>query len=241
MSKTPTLLLIPGLLSDVAAWQPVADRLAPIANVEIADLSGLTSLPGAAQALLDQYPGSLCVAGHSMGARIALEMVRCTPQRIEKLALLDTGTHPVREGEREKRQVLVDLAYSEGMRALAQRWLPPMVHPDRLTDEKLMTTLTDMVLRFTPQQHEHQINALLNRLDGDPILQQVRCPVLLLVGKDDQWSPPQQHRDMLQHLGHALSIKLVEIDHAGHFAPTECPQLVAAAMAAWLMDEVRNT
>ena len=104
------------------------------------------------------------VLGHSMGARVALEMIRAAPHRITWLGLLDTGVHPVREGEQADRQALVDLAFEHGMGALADRWLPPMVHEARRQDPLLMEPLKAMVMRATPEQHRRQIRALLTDL-----------------------------------------------------------------------------
>ena len=111
-----------------------------------------------ARAALALKEGPIVVIGHSMGARAALEMVRLAPERIVRLALLDTGVHPRRDGEEATRQVLVDLAFDDGMAALADRWLPPMVHEARVGDTALMAPLKAMVMRATPEQHRRQIS-----------------------------------------------------------------------------------
>jgi pimeloyl-ACP methyl ester carboxylesterase len=98
------------------------------------------------------------VVGHSMGGRVALEVWRLAPGRVRSLVLLDTGVDDVRAGEAESRQVLVDLARNVGMGALADAWLPQMVHPDRRSDNELMTQLREMVLRATPEQHGRRSN-----------------------------------------------------------------------------------
>jgi pimeloyl-ACP methyl ester carboxylesterase len=229
--EMPRLVLIPGLLSDAAVWQPVADALASRLPIVIADVSMGESLSAMAGKILSENPGPLYVAGHSMGGRIALEMVRQASERIEKLALLDTGVHPPKEGEQGPRQVLVDLAFTHGMNALADKWLPPMVHRDRQSDPELMGSLRAMVLRADPVQHERQIRALLGRADAEPLLSQIACPVLLAVGRQDAWSPLSQHEKMLARLPDA---RLVVIEDAGHFAPFERPQATAEALNMWI-------
>ncbi|MFC7047882.1 alpha/beta fold hydrolase [Emcibacter nanhaiensis] len=230
-ADTPTLILIPGLLSDDIVWEHAAEKLGSLVPVRIADVSGGISMTKMAQEILDKNPGPLYVAGHSMGARVAVEMARLAPDRIRKLALIDTGVHPRKEGEEAKRQVLVDLAYNEGMEALAARWLPPMVHEDRHSDKDLMGALTAMVLRADPEQHERQIKALLDRPDATITLPHIKCPVLLAVGRQDQWSPLSQHEEMLTYLDNA---KLVVIEDAGHFAPIERPEQVTKALEEWI-------
>ena len=225
-----TIVLVPGLLSDAYAWSGVMEPLSRLHPTVVADLSTQESIGQMAADTLAAHPGRLFVAGHSMGARVALEMARQAPERVERLALLDTGVHPRREGEEIGRQRRVDLANHEGMRALADDWLPGMVHPDRLGDEELMGALTAMVERMTPQLHARQIAALLGRPDARRYLADIRCPTLLVVGRQDAWSPVEQHEEMLAELPDA---QLVIIENAGHFAPVERPEATAEALEAW--------
>jgi pimeloyl-ACP methyl ester carboxylesterase len=167
-----------------------------------------------------------------MGARVAMEMARLAPERIERLALLDTGIHPLRDGETEQREEIVRFAYSNGMAALAKRWLPGMVHEPNQANEALMLTLTDMVLRKTPDLHARQIKALTDRPDAAAYLSQIQCPVLLMVGKQDQWSPVSQHEDMLRLLPNAC---MEIIEDAGHFAPVEQPGQVVRVLSDFLV------
>ncbi|MCC2113842.1 MAG: alpha/beta hydrolase [Hyphomicrobiales bacterium] len=226
-----TLVLIPGLLCDAVVWQHAVDRFEPEMRVSVADLSSQDSITDMARDTLAANPGPLCVVGHSMGARVALEMYRLAPERIEKLALLDTGVHPRVESEVARRKYRVDLAYSQGMSALAADWLPPMVHPDRHGDAGLMGALTAMVERMTPELHERQIRALLNRPDASTMLAEITVPTLVLVGREDAWSPVDQHAEMAEILPDA---QLVVIEDAGHFAPIERPEAVTAALERWL-------
>ncbi|MCB1394673.1 MAG: alpha/beta hydrolase [Rhodobacter sp.] len=219
-----TTLLIPGLLCDRFVWEPVLTRL----PAEVADLSTQDNLTVMAQDLLARTPGPLNVAGHSMGARVAMEMARLAPDRVVKLALLDTGIHPLRPDEPPKRAAIVKLAYDEGMQALADRWLPPMVAEENQSNAALMAGLRAMVLRKTPDLHARQIKALVDRPDASAYLAQITCPTLLVVGRDDQWSPVNQHQEMLALLPNA---RLEIVDHAGHFAPVEQPEAVTGLLA----------
>ena len=139
------VVLLPGLLCDASVWRSQFAALREHADVAVADFSQLDSVEDMARAALALREGPLVAIGHSMGARVALEMIRAAPDRITRLALLDTGVHPRREGEEANRQILVDLAFEQGMGALADRWLPPMVHEDRVRDPLLMEPLKAMV------------------------------------------------------------------------------------------------
>jgi pimeloyl-ACP methyl ester carboxylesterase len=218
-----TNLLIPGLLCDAFTWAPLLARI----EAEVADLTTQDSIGQMARDCLDRHPGKLRVAGHSMGARVAMELARIAPDRVERLALLDTGIHALKQGEREKRDEIVRFAYENGMEALAARWLPPMVHEPNQTPE-LMQGLTDMVLRRDPDLHARQIKALVDRPDAASYLPEIACPTLLIVGRQDQWSPLAQHEEMLTLLPDA---RLEIVENAGHFAPVEQPETVARLVA----------
>lgn len=226
-----SVLLIPGLLCDAFCWEPVLSRLPGAA---VADLSTQDDLTWMARDLLARHPGPLAVAGHSMGARVAMEMARLAPARITRLALLDTGIHPLKEGEREKRAAIVALAHAQGMQALADTWLPPMVWEGNQSNAALMAGLRAMVLRKDAHLHERQIRALVNRPDAAAHLGAIACPVLLMVGRQDQWSPVAQHQEMARLIPHA---RLEIIENAGHFAPVEQPDAVADRLVPFLKGE----
>jgi pimeloyl-ACP methyl ester carboxylesterase len=224
-----TVLLIPGLLCDHYVWEPLLKEI----EAEVADLSTQNDLTQMARDCLAKYDGTLRVAGHSMGARVAMEIARLAPDRVERLALVDTGIHPLREGEKEKRQEIVEYAYQHGMAALAARWLPGMVYEENRQNAVLMKDLTDMVLRMDPDLHARQIKALVNRPDASAYLSAITCPVLLMVGRQDQWSPVPQHEEMARLLPHS---ELAIIEDAGHFAPVEQPTAVARRLVEFLKE-----
>lgn len=222
------VLLIPGLLCDETVWRPALEQLP---GAQVADLSTQDDITQMARDCLAAHPGPLRVAGHSMGARVAMEMARLAPDRIERLALLNTGIHPLRDGEVEKRAEIVAFAHELGMAALAERWLPGMVYEPNRQNTALMSAMREMVLRNSPALHERQITALVNRPEAAAVLPGIACPVLLVVGRQDQWSPVSQHQDMLALLPDA---RLEIVENAGHFAPLEQPDAVAALLAGFL-------
>jgi pimeloyl-ACP methyl ester carboxylesterase len=228
----PVLVLIPGLLCDGIVWEQQIHDLRASCDIRMADLREWSSISAMAENVLALNPGPISVAGHSMGARVALEMYRLAPDRIVRLALLDTGIHPAAEDEAAKRQGLVELGRSRGMRALAAQWLPPMVRPGALEqDPELKHALLEMVDRMDAEIHQRQIEALLDRPDARDTLASVRCPILLGVGEFDAWSPPARHREMARLVPHA---HLEIFPEAGHMAPMENPEAVTTALKAWM-------
>lgn len=230
------LVLLPGLLCDETVWAGQMDALRDIADCTCIDWGHLNSIPAMAEHVLRCAPPEFSLAGHSMGGRIAFQVVRTAPHRVKRLALFNTGAdaRPIGEAgseEERKRRALLTLAQSQGMRALAMQWLPPMMMPGRMNDAALVESIVGMIERKTPEIYEAQMLALLGRPDARPVLPTIACPTLLLTGRDDSWSPPARHQDM------AASIpgsRLVIVPESGHMAPMEQPAAVAEAMRSWL-------
>ncbi len=231
MSESTTLCLLPGLLCDAAVWTSQRAALAAEAETYIPDFMGFDSFEAMARKVLDETRGPLAAAGHSMGGRVAFEIWRLAPERLARLALLSTGFHGPHPGEGPRRMALVKVAYEQGMDAVADLWLPPMVHPDRLDDAGLMQPLRAMVRRFTPEAFEGQQRAGLNRPDATSYLPRIACPTLVLCGRQDGWSPVPQHEVMARTIPGA-SLRLIE--DCGHMATVERPAEVTDALQAWL-------
>jgi pimeloyl-ACP methyl ester carboxylesterase len=231
MSRRQKIILLPGLLCDAGVWIAQTRALEPYADILVADFSQQDSIEAMARSALALTGEAIVAIGHSMGARVAMEMVRLAPERIEKLCLIDTGVHPRREGEEVNRQALVDLGFNEGMEALAERWLPPMVHEGRVNDKALMEPLKAMVMRATPEQHRRQIQALLNRPDARAHLSNITCPTLVMVGRQDRWSPLSQHEEIAALVPDS---ELVVIEDSGHMSLVEQPEQVSKALLRWL-------
>jgi pimeloyl-ACP methyl ester carboxylesterase len=229
--RESSLILVPGLLCDETVWQDQVAAFAAAHEVTVPILDGYDSIPDMAAALLARAPRTFALAGHSLGGRIALEVVRQAPARVSRLALLDTGVHPTTPTERPRRYQLLSLAESAGMSAVAREWLPPMVHRDRHDDPAVMGPLNAMVERRAPASFRNQVMALLNRPDARPVLATIGCPTLVLCGRDDSWSPLAQHEEITAAIrGSVLAV----IDRCGHMAPYERPVEVTRELERWL-------
>jgi pimeloyl-ACP methyl ester carboxylesterase len=226
----PVLYLLPGLLSDQAVWQAQRDALAQYAEVRIPVFRGFASFREMALHVLKDAPPRFSVAGHSMGGRVALELMHLFPERIDRFALLSVGAHPLLPGEFEKRMTSVELAEREGMEALADVWIPPMVHPLRCHDRGLLRAIRAMLLRNTVADYRGQIMAALNRPDQSLYLPAIRHKVLLLVGEQDEWSPPSQHQNIKRRL---RDCELHVIRNAGHMVTMEQPEAVNKLLLGW--------
>ncbi|MFZ2996058.1 alpha/beta fold hydrolase [Sphingobium sp.] len=231
-----TVYLVPGLLCDAIVWEHQQASLSALYDVQIPDLTRQSSIADMADAILADAPPRFSIAGHSMGARVALAVIAKAPDRVERIALLDTGVTPPSAEEPAKRQVLLDVSAQEGMRALAVRWLPPMVRDGALdADPQLRANLYAMVERMSPQIHRQQIAALLGRPDVSGQLAAIVCPTLIGVGEQDRWSPPAQHEEIAAAIPHA---RYVVFPDSGHMAPMETPHAVTTALEQWMREPV---
>lgn len=236
MTSLP-LILVPGLMCDEAVWSPLYPHLnLSRTSIRVVDHGLSDSLSDMALRVLTQAPDRFMLAGHSMGARVALEIVRLAPQRVERIALLDTG-YAAREAgakgdeEQAKRYGLLKIAQEQGVRAMAAQWSQGMVHPGRLQDAPLMDAILAMFERKSADVFAAQIRALLARPDASAVLRQLSMPALIACGRQDSWSPPSQHEAM-KALAPAAQLRFVE--DAGHMAPMERPVETAALLNEWM-------
>jgi pimeloyl-ACP methyl ester carboxylesterase len=226
------LMLLSGLLCDETIWSDIPQRLAAVADVSVVSFRGFSSIEAMAGHVLAIAPQRFALAGHSMGGRVALEIMRTAAPRVSALALLNSGVHAVRDGEPQGRSHLLRVAHEHGMRALAAEWLPPMMSGDAVRNMELLPRLTAMIERWTADSYAGQVSAMLNRPDALSVLSSIAVPTLLLSGSDDGWSPVSQQQSIRRRIPHAT---LFEIHGAGHMAPIERPEQVAAALREWLL------
>lgn len=236
MNGQPTLLLVPGLMCDATSWGAVPSGLAEF-DVRVVDHGQADSLVQMAEQLLDQAPARFALAGHSMGGRVALEVMRLAPERVTHLGLFDTGHLPKPAGasgdeEVRKRMALLAIAREQGVRAMAAEWVKGMVAPQRLSDAALIESILAMFGCKSADIFERQLRALINRPDATAVLQAVQVPTLVLCGELDAWSPPAQHQAIAD--GIPARPAIVAVAGAGHMVMQEQPTAVLQAMRQWL-------
>jgi pimeloyl-ACP methyl ester carboxylesterase len=194
------------------------------------------SIVAMAEAVLRWAPPTFALAGHSMGGRVAFQILRLAPDRVMRVAVFNTGADarpPGEAGENEERgrRRLLDLARSQGMRPMAVEWLKGMLPPYRQNDTPLVEEIIQMFEGKSPDLFEIQMLALLGRPDATHFLRTIHCPALVLTGFDDAWSPPARHLQMAQSLPFS---ELVVVPKCGHMSTMERPDEVTAAMREWL-------
>ncbi len=235
-SNKPTLILAPGLMCDATAWGAVPAGL-PAFDCRVVDHGQADSLVQMAEQLLADAPARFALAGHSMGGRVALEVMRLAPERVTHLGLFDTGHLPKPAGdageeEVRKRMALLAMAREQGVRAMASEWVKGMVAPQRLQDAALIEDILTMFERKSADTFSRQLRALIERPDATAVLQGVQVPTLVLCGALDAWSTPAHHQAIADCIPARPAV--VAIPDCGHMAMQEQPEAVLSAMRAWL-------
>ena len=232
MTERIPLALLPGLLCDAALWAGQRDDLADIADCWVADFTTQDSLGAMAASVLAAMPWRFALAGLSMGGYVALEIMARAPERVERLALLDSRARGDPPAERSRRRGLIELAQKGQFKGVAPRLLPLYVHPARLVEgDPLAEAVSAMAMRIGRDAFIRQQQAILGREDRFGLLRAIACPTLVLCGRQDQLTPPAFHSEIAEAVPDS---SLVIIEDCGHLAPMERPDAVSAAMRSWL-------
>lgn len=227
------LVLLPGLLCDAAMWEPQLEGLADAADFFVADLTEYETINDMAKSVLRDAPWkTFALAGLSMGGYVAQEIVRIAPERVGRLALLDTRSRPEEPAETERRHQFIKLAQTErGFTPVTTRLLPLLMHPSRVKDAALADVIRDMAERTGVEAYVRQQTAIIGRPDFRPHLAKIACPTLVLCGRQDALTPLADSEFIA---GSIPGAKLVVVEECGHMSTMERPEEVNAALRNWL-------
>lgn len=231
MTTPLPVVLIPGLLCSprfYAAQIPALWRYGP---VTIANHTRDDSMAGIAKRILADAPPRFALAGHSMGGYIAFEILRQAPDRVARLALLDTSARADTPEQTAKRKEQIAQAQAWHFGEIPDLLYPALVHPSRREDAALRGIVHAMAEDAGTEAFVRQLTAIMQRPDSLAGLPAIRCPTLVLVGDADVPTPPERSAEMA---GGIAGAKLVTIPECGHMTAMEQPEAVTQALVAWL-------
>lgn len=226
-----TVIFVPGLNCTRDLFEPQIAALSSKRPIQVADHRHDASLGAIAERLLAASSERFALAGLSMGGYIALEVMRRAPERVTRLALLDTSARPDTSEARANRERMIDLAGSGRFEEVCDLLWSRLVHPDRQSDRDLERRVQTMARDTGPDVFVQQQRAIIARPDSRPSLAEVEVPTLVLVGADDVITPKEVAREMAELIRGA---DYVEIPHCGHLSTMERPDEVTGFLERWL-------
>jgi pimeloyl-ACP methyl ester carboxylesterase len=230
MAAPSQLVLLPGLLCDADLWHGQTESLSSSIECRVADLTQGETIEALAETVLNSAAPTFALAGFSFGGYVAQEIMRMEPDRVERLALLDTSFRADSAERQASRRALAAAALQPGrFEGITRRILPDFVHPDRLDDAILVDQIRTMTQRVGRDVFARQ--SMMPRQDGENVLRGLSCPALILCGRQDTLTPFQVHEEMASIVPNST---LCVIEHCGHMSPMERPAEVTKALSQWL-------
>jgi pimeloyl-ACP methyl ester carboxylesterase len=231
MNQTAPILLVPGLASSPRIYAPVIPALWQFGPVTVANHIRDDNMGDIARRILAEAPPRFALAGHSMGGYIAFEIMRQAPERVTRLALINTQARPDTVEATARRHGQMARAERGELRAVREEMFADLVHPSRREDAGLRQLVHAQgedvgVAGFLRQQ-----TAIIARADSRPTLAAIKCPTLVLTGDADNTISNEFSKEMADGIAGA---RLVILERCGHLPQPEQPEATAAALAAWL-------
>lgn len=227
------IVLVPGLLCTSEVFAPQIPALWPHGPITVASTLCGRTIPQIAAAILDTAPRRFALAGISMGGYISLELMRQAPERVAKLALLNTTAYPDTPEQSLQRRSLMSEARAHGLEKLVARTAAALRHPSRRDDEALLKITLRMASSIGIDGFIRQTQAIIDRPDARPVLPTITAPTLVLTGDHDPLMPPSLAREMVEVIPHS---RTVIVANCGHGSTLEQPDAVSAALVQWLVD-----
>ena len=224
-------VFVPGLLCTPRLYVEQMAALWPFGPVMVADHTRDDTVGGIARRVLAAAPRRFALIGLSMGGYISLEIMRQAPERVAKLALLDTSARPDTPEQSARRHELIAQSRSTSMSDIADAMTPVLVAPQHVGTESLRRAIRVMAEDVGAGAFERQQHAIMSRPDSLPSLAAIRCPTLVLVGEQDTLTPPERAREIAAGIARS---QLVTVPDCGHVSTLESPDVVSRALVELL-------
>src|SRR6267142_2671356 len=231
MTEPTPIVLIPGLLGSPRLYADQIPHLWRLGPVTIADHTRDDSMGAIARRILASAPPRFALIGVSMGGYLSFEIMRQAPERVAKLALLDTSARPDTPEQSEARRAQIALAKNGRLAEVLDAFVPLLVHPKHRADERVRQVLYQMSTDVGADAFVRQQLANIGRPDSRPGLSAIRCPTLVLVGDGDQLTPPDRAAEIANGIAGA---RLITVPEAGHASTVEQPEYVTRALMEFL-------
>ena len=227
---TEPIVFLPGMMCDARLFAPQLDALSRERAIMVAPCVG-DRIEQIASDVLTSAPAKFALAGLSMGGIVAMEVYRRAPDRITRIALMDTNPMselPERAAEREPQIVKVKAGR---LREVMAEEMKPQYLAQAPYRQEILNLCMDMAEALGPEVFIRQSRALQRRRDQQATLRKIKCPALVLCGEHDKLCTPERHQFMAELIPYSI---FKVIGAAGHLPTLEQPQLVNELMREWL-------
>jgi pimeloyl-ACP methyl ester carboxylesterase len=227
----PNLVLLPGMMCDGRMYASQIEALQSIAECQVGYIGGADNMADIAAQVLAHAPAQFALAGLSMGGIVAMEVVRQAPERITRLALMDTNPWAELDEVNDARQPQIEAVQTGQLERLLREVMVPRYFTSHQTHSELDELCVDMALSLGKEVFVRQSHALKNRRDQQATLASFNKPCLVLMGEEDELCPLDRHQCLVALLSQAT---FVNIPHAGHIPTLEQPAATNAALKKWM-------
>lgn len=225
------LVLLPGMMCDARLFAPQIAAISGERAVQTAPIGAFDTIQDLAAAVLTNAPERFALAGLSMGGIVAMEVLRQAPDRVDRIALLDTNPKAEADAIKLMREPQIAKAQSGDLVQVMR----DEMKPNYLTDGPHRAQILDLCLAMAetlgPRTFVNQSRALQTRPDQQGTLRNASCPALILCGRDDALCPVHRHELMAALMPHS---QLHIVENAGHLPTLEQPDETTAALRRWL-------
>ena len=227
------LVLLPGMMCDERLFASQINELSKRREVHFAKITDYETISELASDVLNNAPPVFALAGLSMGGIVAMEIISQAPERVERLALLDTNPLAELPDVLKRRGPQIDAIKNGQLKEIIRDEMKPNYLFDGVRKTEILKLCMDMALDIGPDAFIRQSIALRDRVDQKNTLGSYKRPALVLCGRHDVLCPLERHELM-----HTLleNSKLEIIEDAGHLPTLEQPKITTMALASWLED-----
>ncbi len=226
------IVFIHGFPFDKSMWQPQLDFFKSTHRVIAYDIRGFgNSTAGAEQFSISVFADDLIklmdalqinkavVCGLSMGGYILLNAVSRYPERFEAIILSDTQCNADSPESKEKRYKTIKQIEAEGLIDFADVFVKNIFCKDSLRNKiMLVKEIKKVILSTDPLAITMTLSAIAQRSETCTSLKEIKVPSLILCGKEDTVTPPEQAQFLQCHIANS---RLYSIAKAGHLANLE--------------------
>ncbi len=232
------LIMIPGTLCNEDLFKQQHEGLSDLFDCFTASNNSADSLKRIANNILKTYTGSFLLLGLSYGGIIAFEILRQAPERVDGLILLNTNYKKPSNKTQQAQQRFLGMAYLGILDVAIQEELTDaMLYYQNQKNKKLRNIILNMGLQVGINGFHNQIKAQLNRPDSSKDLPKIKCPTLIITGKEDNVCPVDLHEEMAKMIPNA-TLKI--INQCGHLSTLEKPKEVNNIIKKWYQSIIKN-